>query len=176
MKMVWPIALVFLFPPFLKLGNSDSASPGQAINYGPFRSVSHIVMVVHPLKPDEKWSGPTITEAGSNFGIVSYGTGCAVSKDGHVLTNSHVAREGETLMVGGWGDAAKSLSAEVLKRDTKNDLALLNVKPPSEPPWITTFSPSESLIEGREVFLWAYLQTPGYFVQFVLHRIDWTLN
>lgn len=136
-----------------------------------FRAPNHILVVARSLAEGEAWSGPVYTEDQTRYAIISWGSSCAVSEQGHLLTNDHIVRQAEVILVGGWNDSAQLVRAELLRQDEKNDLALLKIDAPNSLAWIATFQSTQSLREGEDIFLWGYLQIPGGFAQFLRHGI-----
>jgi len=77
--------------------------------------------------------------------VQSLGSGFVVSADGVVVTNNHVIRDADEVIVN-FADGRK-LTAEVIGRDPKTDIAVLKVEPdaPLDP---LDFAPSERLRIG----------------------------
>lgn len=134
-----------------------------------YRAPNHIVMVLRHLQPNEQWSGTLYIERTDRYGVLSWGSSCAVSKDGYLLTANHVVSGGERYVVGGWTDTGKLIPAEVVKRDEKSDLAVIKVNPPNEvPAWVTAqFVETSEVQEGMDIFMWGYLAVPGGYMQFL---------
>jgi S1-C subfamily serine protease len=137
----------------------------------PFRAANHIVMAARLLQPTEQWNGIAYTENGTKYAVTSWGSSCAVSKSGYLLTNNHVVPADQIILVGGWSDGSKLVHGSVEKRDEKDDLALIKVEPPNEIAYLTRFTSSAGLLEGQDIFVWGYLQIPGGFVQFLRRGI-----
>jgi len=134
-----------------------------------YRSPNHIVMAVRHLQPNDQWNGAVYTDGAGRFGVISWGSSCAVSRDGYLLTANHVVSGGERYVVGGWTDTGKLVPAEVVKRDEKSDLAVIKViLPDGVPSWVTTqFVETSEIQEGMDVFMWGYLAVPGGYMQFL---------
>jgi S1-C subfamily serine protease len=65
-------------------------------------------------------------------GIVSSGTGFAISKDGYIVTNHHVIDEAKNIKVRGIsGNFTKSYNAKVIADDPNSDLAILKISDPA---------------------------------------------
>lgn len=163
---------VALFLPPLQLAAQLQIPAAQEVSPDPgfrkYRAINHIVLALQPLEAGEAWTGMTYTENDKKYKGVSWGNSCLISPDGHLLTNHHIVANAILILVGGWSDTDKLVRAEILKKDEKNDLALLKIDPPDKiVAWISRFSSTETLYEGEEVFLWAYLQIPGGFVPFL---------
>jgi S1-C subfamily serine protease len=143
-------------------------SPAQT-DVRAYRAPNHIVMALRHLQPNEQWNGALYTEGKERYGVLSWGSSCAVSKDGYLLTANHVVSGGERYVVGGWTDTGKLIPAEVLKRDEKSDLAVIKVSPPGGvPSWVTAqFVETSEIREGMDVFMWGYLAVPGGYMQFL---------
>jgi len=133
-----------------------------------YRAPNHIVMALRHLQPNEQWNGTLYTEGSERYGVVSWGSSCAVSGTGYLLTANHVVSGGDRYVAGGWLDTRKLVSAEVVKRDERNDLAVIKVNPPNDLAWVSSeFLDTGQLQEGMEVFIWGYLAVPGGFMQFL---------
>lgn len=127
-------------------------------------------MAARPLAPDEQWPGIVYAEGDKKYAVFSWGTACAVSADGYFLTNHHVVKGAQLILVGGWQDS-KIIHGALIRSDEKNDLALLKLEAPNQLGYIRFFSGTEVLQEGEEVFVWAYLQIPGGLMQFLRRGI-----
>jgi S1-C subfamily serine protease len=134
-----------------------------------YRAPNHIVMAARQLQPNQLWNGPFYEDGKDKYAILAWGSSCAVSKDGFLLTANHVVTGGERYFVGGWSDSAKLVVAQVIKRDERNDLAVIKVNPPNEvPAWVTgAFVETGNIQEGMEIFIWGYLAVPGGYMQFL---------
>ena len=134
-----------------------------------YRAPNHIVMALRHLQPNEQWNGTIYTEGPERYAVISWGSSCAVSKDGYLLTANHVVSAGERYVVGGWADTGKLTPAEVVKRDEKNDLAVIKVTAPGGVlSWVTAqFVETSEIQEGMDVFMWGYLAVPGGYMQFL---------
>jgi len=133
-----------------------------------YRAPNHIVMALRHLQTNEPWNGIVYSDGVERYGVLTWGSSCAVSAKGHLLTANHVVSGGERYVVGGWQDTKKLVAAEVIKRDEENDLAVIKVDPPNDLAWITReFAGTEQVQEGMEVFIWGYLEVPGGFMQFL---------
>ena len=86
-------------------------------SFGPFQFFGETPQTQEPSEPDD--SEPTLSE-------VSSGTGFIVTADGLVVTNKHVVSDEEATYVVIFDDGTQ-LDAEVLARDTLNDIALLQI-------------------------------------------------
>jgi serine protease Do len=92
---------------------------------------------------------PTKTEEDKSIpGMYYSGTGFVISADGYILTNRHVVKGAKTLRVELPGRGEKS--AEVIKIDDEQDLALIKVKVANPLPFVS-LSPANSPNEGAEV-------------------------
>jgi len=113
------------------------------------------------------------SEGTEKYAVVSWGSSCAVTSTGYLLTANHVVTGGERYIVGGWADTNKTVQADVVRRDEKNDLAVIKVKPPNEiPAWVSgQFAETSEVSEGMDVFMWGYLAVPGGFIQFLRRGI-----
>jgi S1-C subfamily serine protease len=139
-----------------------------------YRAANHLVLAVRQLKPQEVWQGLTLNRGkDEHFAILKWGAGCFVSQDGLMLTANHVVTGGELYFVAGWDGDLPPVPAELVKRDEKDDLALVRVKPPTvNLVWISKpFANSSSIVEGENVFVWAYLLGPNAFMQFLRRGI-----
>lgn len=134
-----------------------------------YRAPNHIVMALRHLQPNDQWNGAFYTDGTGRYGVISWGSSCAVSKDGYLLTANHVVSGGERYVVGGWTDTGKLIPAEVLKRDEKSDLAVIKVSlSDGVPSWVTAqFVETNEIQEGMDVFIWGYLAVPGGYMQFL---------
>jgi len=77
------------------------------------------------------------------------GSGFLIDAEGRILTNYHVIKGGSKLRVTLLNDEA-SYEAEVLAADEANDLALIQIKPDKEVPFLT-LGDSENLKVGQKV-------------------------
>lgn len=145
------------------VGISEAAD----VDFRGFRGVQHLVMAARLLVENEAWSGLVYTEEARKYAITSWAGGVAVSKSGHMLTNWHAVKDAGIVLIGGWAEPGKVVRARVLLQDENNDLALLKVEPPNEIQWLAYFLPAGGIAEGEGVFLWAYLEVPGGFLQFL---------
>jgi serine protease Do len=84
---------------------------------------------------------------------VQSGTGFFVSKYGHIITNEHVVRGCDTVMVRG---AVSPTEARVIKTDTENDLALLLAQKIT-PPYVAAIRAyGDPISKGDEVLVMGY--------------------
>jgi S1-C subfamily serine protease len=146
-----------------------STTLSAQIDVRAYRAPNHIVMAARQLQANQAWNGPFYDDGKDRYAILSWGSSCAVSKDGFLLTANHVVTGGERYLVGGWSDTAKLVFADVVKRDEKNDLAVIKVSPPNEiPAWVMSeFVDTGEIQEGMEIFMWGYLAVPGGYMQFL---------
>lgn len=134
----------------------------------PYRAPNHIVMALRHLLASDSWTGMLYTEATERYAVVSWGSSCAVSTSGYLVTANHVVKDGERFIVGGWDDSKKLVVAQVVRRDEKADLAVIKVDPPNQVAWISgEFVETGQIREGMEAFIWGYLAVPGGFMQFL---------
>lgn len=95
----------------------------------------------------------------------SLGSGFVISADGHILTNNHVVAEATEITVK-LPDSSRELTAKVIGRDEKYDLALLKVEAGAPLPFVP-FGDSDALEVGEWViaigspFGLAYTVTAG---------------
>jgi len=101
-----------------------------------YRAPNHIVMALRHLLASDSWTGMLYTEGTERYAVVSWGSSCAVSANGYLVTANHVVKDGERYIVGGWDDTKKLVVAEVVRRDEKADLAVIKVDPPNQVAWI----------------------------------------
>jgi len=80
-------------------------------------------------------------------GMYYSGTGFIIAADGTILTNRHVVKGAKTLRVMITGRGEKS--AQVVKIDDEQDLALIKIKPDAPLPFVS-LSPKDSPGEGAE--------------------------
>ena len=133
-----------------------------------YRAPNHIVMALRHLLAKDSWAGMVYTEGTERFAVVSWGSSCAVSASGYLLTANHVVSGGERYIVGGWEDTKKLVAAQAIRRDEKSDLAVIKVEPPNQVAWISgEFVEAGQIQEGMEAFIWGYLAVPGGFMQFL---------
>jgi len=133
-----------------------------------YRAPNHIVMALRHLQANDPWPGLLYTEGTERFAVVSWGSSCAVSASGYLVTANHVVSGGERYVVGGWEDTKKLVAAQVMRRDEKSDLAVIKVDPPNQVAWIAgQFVEAGQVQEGMEAFIWGYLAVPGGFMQFL---------
>lgn len=134
----------------------------------PYRAPNHIVMALRHLLASDSWAGMGYTEGAERYAVLSWGSSCAVSASGYLVTTNHVVRDGQRYIVGGWDDTKKLVVAQVVRRDEEADLALIKVDPPNQAAWISgEFVETGQIREGMEVFIWGYLAVPGGFMQFL---------
>jgi len=87
----------------------------------PLCSLSELVFTGAAAAPPSEGAGP-----GTGTGT-SFGTGFFVTREGHLLTNAHVVQGcSRTTVVHEGGQ----VSAQILRRDERNDLALLRIEAP----------------------------------------------
>jgi S1-C subfamily serine protease len=90
------------------------------------RKVNRSVVSIRMLDGNSKFSIGGLGFSGDSAGkAMGYGSGFLVSRDGHIMTNEHVLRNGtrvEVELLGG-----EKYTARVLYKDKKNDLALLKI-------------------------------------------------
>lgn len=133
-----------------------------------YRAPNHIVMALRHLLASDPWTGMLYTEGTERYAVVSWGSSCAVSASGYLVTANHVVSGGERYIVGGWDDTKKLVVAQVVRRDEKSDLAVIKVDPPNQGAWISgEFVEGGQIQEGMEAFIWGYLAVPGGFMQFL---------
>jgi serine protease Do len=131
-----------------------------------YRGVNHIILGVRQLKQGETASMTVDLANNRHFAVLKWGAGCFVSKDGLMLTANHVVAGAESYFVAGWTNGIFS-AVDVRARDEKLDLAVIKITPPESVSWINPpFRDTSSIIEGTNVFIWAYLFAPGAFMQF----------
>jgi S1-C subfamily serine protease len=123
-------------------------------------------MAARPLAQDEQWAGIVYTENARKSAVTDWGASCGVSEN-NLLTNYHVVKNAPLILVGGWSDTSRLVHAEVVHASEKDDLALLKVDPPDKLGYINAFEPTDAILEGEEVLVWAYLQVPDGFMQFL---------
>ena len=123
-------------------------------------------MAARPLVENEQWTGTIYTENRKRFGVMEWGASCGVS-DKNLLTNYHVVKHAPLILVGGWSDTGKLVHAELVHTSEKDDLAVLKIDPPDKLSFIRHFEPTEVILEGEEVLVWAYLEVPGGYMQFL---------
>jgi S1-C subfamily serine protease len=129
-------------------------------------------MALRHLQANDLWTGMLYTEGTERYAVVSWGSSCAVSASGYLVTANHVVSGGERYIVGGWEDAKKLVQVDVVRRDEKSDLAVIKVNPPNQIAWISSeFVETGQLQEGMEAFIWGYLAVPGGFMQFLRHGV-----
>jgi len=138
----------------------------------PYRAPNHIVMALRHLLASDSWAGVLYMEGTERYAVVSWGSSCAVSASGYLVTANHVVKDGERYIVGGWDDTKKLVVAQVVRRDEKADLAVIKVDPPNQVAWIIEEFVETGQIrvryeEGMDAFIWGYLAVPGGFVQFL---------
>jgi len=133
-----------------------------------YRAPNHIVMALRHLQANDPWAGMLYTEGTGRYAVVSWGSSCAVSASGYLVTANHVVSGGERYIVGGWQDTKKFVAAQVVRRDERADLAVIKVEPPNQVAWISgEFVEADRIQEGMEAFIWGYLAVPGGFMQFL---------
>jgi S1-C subfamily serine protease len=114
-----------------------------AAKYGIGGASSNFIII--PLREQEK--GKEAAEDPMAGGIWS-GTGFFVASDGLILTNRHVVDGAKTLMVVMNGD--QETSAEIVKIDDEQDLALIRIKTEGKSVSIVKLSPSDTPADGAE--------------------------
>jgi serine protease Do len=77
--------------------------------------------------------------------VASLGSGFVIDSSGIIVTNNHVVEDAESIQVN-FSDGSK-LTAELVGRDTKTDLAVLRVKPP-KPLAFVVFGDSDKVRVG----------------------------
>jgi len=100
-------------------------------------------------QPSVSLESPSVA---SSRRIEDTGTGFVVSKAGHVLTNFHVV--GDCAEVRLRSPQAKSVSALLLARDERNDLALL--RSIRRPEAVATFREGKGLRQGDEIVVYGF--------------------
>ncbi len=96
----------------------DVSASSQNLNFGPFQFFGMTPEQTQPTEPDEN-DEPNLSE-------VSSGTGFIVTADGLVVTNKHVVSDEEATYVVILDDGTQ-LDADVLAKDSLNDIALLQI-------------------------------------------------
>jgi V8-like Glu-specific endopeptidase len=97
---------------------------------------------------------PKATSEGETKTSSSSGTGILISQSGHVLTNNHVVDGCKSLKVTQTGDIARS--AQVLRTDPNNDLAVLKVAQTYDATDIAKFRIGRSVKAGETVAVYGY--------------------
>ncbi len=91
------------------------------------KRVNPSVVSIRMLEPGSQWSLGKMNFSSENHGkAMGYGAGFIVSRNGLILTNEHVLRNGtqiEVELLDG-----KKYFARILYKDTKNDLALVKIE------------------------------------------------
>ena len=148
---------------------APTAPPQGEVDARPFREPNHIIFAVSRIRAEQSWDGLLYTDPTGRYALVSYGSGCLVSKDGHILTANHVVTGGELYLVGGWPGTSAMVPAAIVKRDEAHDLAVVRVAPPvAQFSYLTLdFVDTTNLAEGMDVFMWGCLSVPGAFMQFL---------
>ena len=96
----------------------DLSASGQGMSFGPFQIFGMTPPTQEPEQQEDP-EEPTLSE-------VSSGTGFIVTADGLVVTNKHVVSDEEATYVVILDDGTQ-LDAEVLAKDSLNDIALLQI-------------------------------------------------
>jgi hypothetical protein len=99
-------------------------------------------------------NSPKSTKEGETKHSSSSGTGILISQSGHVLTNNHVIDGCKSLKVTQTGDIARS--AQVLRTDANNDLAVLKVAQIYNANDIAKFRIGRSVKAGETVAVYGY--------------------
>ena len=106
--------------------------PGYPDLRGLVKKVNRSVVSIRMLDSSSSWSlwsfGMTGDE--SNGKALGYGAGFVISDSGHVVTNEHVLRNGTRIEVELL--EGRKFFARVIRKDHKNDLALLKIDAPKE--------------------------------------------
>jgi S1-C subfamily serine protease/uncharacterized membrane protein YfcA len=112
-----------------------SGSPGEAFAQAQDPGVlprlqADLNRVVARIKPSVvcvKAQKRQTFQGGGEMWFESIGSGIVVDGRGYILTNSHVVRGGEKIMVGFWTQGANDFAATIVDEDPAMDLALLRV-------------------------------------------------
>ena len=90
------------------------------------KNVNESVVSIRMLDSGSSWTIGGIGLSGeSNGKALGYGSGFIISRNGHLLTNEHVLRNGQQIEVELLN--GQKYPAKVLHKDSKNDLALLKI-------------------------------------------------
>ncbi|MBF0515218.1 MAG: trypsin-like peptidase domain-containing protein [Desulfovibrionaceae bacterium] len=113
-----------------------SGSPGEAFaqDQGVLGNLqADLNRVVARIKPSVvcvKAQKRQVFQGGGEMWFESIGSGIVVDGRGYILTNSHVVKGGEKIMVGFWTQGKSEFAAAVVDEDPAADLALLRVDAP----------------------------------------------
>jgi len=133
-----------------------------------FRSVNRIIFAARKMALNENSAREVLTlQQGIKYEILSRGAGCFVSGN-LMLTANHVVSQANASYFIGWsGD--KLPEVYVQARDERLDLALVKFNAPDSNYsfFSVPFADSRPLVEGTNVFVWAYLEVAGGFMQFL---------
>ena len=150
---------------------SQLAIPFSAHAQGDFRSfrgVNRIIFAARKMALNENSAREVLTiQQGIKYEILSQGAGCFVSGN-LMLTANHVVSQANASYFIGWsGD--KFPEVTVQSRDEKLDLALVRFNAPdgNYSFFNVPFADSRPIVEGTNVFIWAYLEVAGGFMQFL---------
>lgn len=105
----------------------------------------------------------------------SSGTGCIISKDGYILTSSHVIKNAKNIEV--TTNSGKVYHAKVYKITNKNkDLAILKIEPESSLPSIKIGDSSEIKVGQRVLAIGNPFGFSGTLTTGIISRIDYQRN
>jgi S1-C subfamily serine protease/uncharacterized membrane protein YfcA len=95
-------------------------------------AISRAVSVNKASVTSVKARKKTGVQGGGEIWYESIGSGVVVDERGYILTNSHVIRGSQSILVGFWEQGVKDVKADLVDEDPSSDLALLRVDPPVE--------------------------------------------
>ncbi len=119
-------------------------------------------ILILPMRDPSKLPETDQTEQ-DRKGVIGSGSGFVISEDGYILTNRHVAKAGNTLMVKrniGSKDE-KQVTAEVIAIDDEQDLALLKIKS-DEPLAFVRLAENDNPKDGEDIVLMGYPLARSY--------------
>jgi S1-C subfamily serine protease len=133
-----------------------------------FRGVNRIIFAARKMAISDNSAREVLTlQQGIRYELLSHGAGCFVSGNLMLTANHVVSQPNASYFIGWSGDKFPEVSVQ--SRDEKLDLALVKFSAPdSNYSFFTVpFADSKPIVEGTDIFIWAYLEVAGGFMQFL---------
>ncbi len=117
--------------------------PEERVSVQVYERCNKSVVNIDTRTTHNVWFVGEVDEPGAGSGVV-------LDKEGHIVTNSHVISQVDSVTVTLF--TGESYPAEIVGEDPITDLAILKIKAPAEVLFPTAFADSSRLLVGQKIF------------------------